>query len=82
MCSLAGILTLILCRFCGSEGLNEPEGLCGAGYYCALGATSPVLADETNASVGGLCDGGYACIEARQNNTPSNFCVYCTTDRW
>lgn len=53
------------CRFCGSEGLTEPEGLCGAGYYCALGATSPVPANESDPSVGGLCAAGYVCIEAR-----------------
>ncbi|CAN0544692.1 unnamed protein product, partial [Ectocarpus sp. 12 AP-2014] len=47
--------------YCGSEGLNEPEGLCGAGYYCALGATSPVPADEVDPGVGGLCSAGYAC---------------------
>lgn len=50
-------------RFCGSEGLESPEGLCGAGYYCALGATSPVPADEADASVAGLCAAGYACVE-------------------
>eukprot|EP00752_Nemacystus_decipiens_P010330 g9202.t1 len=51
-------------EFCGSEGLTEPEGLCGAGYYCALGATSPVPANESDPSVGGLCAAGYACVEA------------------
>lgn len=54
-------------RYCGSEGLNEPEGLCGAGYYCALGATSPVPAEEVDPGVGGLCSAGYACVEARDD---------------
>ena len=52
-------------RFCGSEGLEEPEGLCGAGFYCALGATSPAFAVDTDPSVGGLCAAGYACVEVR-----------------
>ncbi|CAN0415778.1 unnamed protein product, partial [Hapterophycus canaliculatus] len=50
-------------RFCGSEGLKEPEGLCGAGYYCALGSSSPVPPTETDATVGGLCSAGHACVE-------------------
>lgn len=51
------------CRYCGSEGLIEPEGLCGAGHYCALGSKSPIPAEDTDASVGGLCAAGYACVE-------------------
>ncbi|CAM9728195.1 unnamed protein product, partial [Laminaria digitata] len=57
-------------RYCGSEGSHEPEGLCGAGYYCALGATSPVPEDETDASVAGLCGAGYACVEGAESPQP------------
>lgn len=64
-------------RFCGSEGLSDSEGFCGAGYYCALGASSPVPADETNNSVGGLCATGYACVGVRKNRgSKSNIAWY------
>lgn len=62
-------------RFCGSEGLAEPEGLCGAGFYCALGATSPVFDNDTDPSVGGLCAAGYACVEVKHKLMIEKGCV-------
>lgn len=50
-------------RFCGSEGLTEPEGLCGPGFYCALGAKSPMPSGNVDSTVGGMCAAGYACVE-------------------
>ena len=69
-CSENDALYILSCgvspkRFCGSEGLQDPEGLCEAGHYCALGSNSPVPADETNSSVGGLCAAGFACVKVR-----------------
>ncbi|CAM9294549.1 unnamed protein product, partial [Choristocarpus tenellus] len=55
--------------FCGSMGLVAPEGLCGAGFYCALGASSPVPSD-TDPSVAGVCAPGYACVEGAGSPRP------------
>lgn len=66
LCRHSAVSVLVLpagFSFCGSEGLTEPEGLCGAGYYCALGATSPLPATENDTSVAGVCAPGYACVE-------------------
>jgi len=41
-------------KYCPTEGLPAPSGLCQASYYCPEGSTSPTTSQ---------CEAGYYCIE-------------------
>ena len=55
--------------FCEEEGITEPSGLCGPGYYCTRQAVEPQPMD---ASTGGPCAPGFVCLFGATGPRPND----------
>eukprot|EP00606_Chrysophyceae_sp_TOSAG23-5_P001356 GSChrysophyteH2.ASY1.ANO1.1387.1 assembled CDS len=62
--------------YCATAGLTEPTGVCSAGSYCTLGATTAVQSNVT--STGGPCPSGEYCLENSVVGTPCPIGTYMT----
>ncbi|KAG7455700.1 SCO-spondin-like isoform X1, partial [Solea senegalensis] len=68
-------------HYCSSTGLNQPTGICDAGYYCSGGAMSPIPSDGVTGDicpVGHYCPMGSAspvlCPDGTYSNTTGFYC--------
>ena len=56
-------------HYCAGFGNFEPTGLCRAGYFCILGASSPTPSVTDGVTGGGECPSGFYCPVGSQNAT-------------
>ncbi|KAM4652057.1 LOW QUALITY PROTEIN: uncharacterized protein O3C94_014393 [Discoglossus pictus] len=89
--SLSAELECIPCPpgyYCNSAGQSAPTGLCLAGYYCAIGVSSPAPIGRDSIGDGGECSAGHYCPQGSalpsicpsgtyNNLTRQEFCLPC-----
>lgn len=54
--------------YCQYDGRTNETGSCDAGYYCTIGASSPIQPSKT--STGGPCTRGHYCLVGTGDPTP------------
>lgn len=65
--------------YCELPGLENPNGLCDAGFYCTEGSTSP--RPPSVSSTGGPCPVGSSCVEGSSVQKPCSAGYYSPTEQ-